>query len=70
MKELGDQLLLPVAVSGVARGVHQAKLPPMPAGTMALEYYIQATLGARTLVYPATAPAMNQTVVVSEMVAR
>jgi hypothetical protein len=50
-------------VNHLGRAVYQAALPP---ATEDFEYYIQAqTVDGKTLVWPATAPKINQTVVVS-----
>jgi hypothetical protein len=51
----------------VARSVFEVKLPPYSRKTMAIEYYIRATSGTTTLLYPPTAPALNQTVVVGKL---
>jgi hypothetical protein len=54
----------PIALTHIARGVHTVTLPPAQ-GT-AIEYYIRTvTTADRTLVWPATAPDLNQTVVVT-----
>ena len=45
----------------VARGVYEVELPRMTAD---LEYYLEGPAGAGVVRYPATAPALNQTVVV------
>jgi hypothetical protein len=44
-----------------ARGVFTGTLPP-PAG--AIEYYVEAKVGGEIALFPATAPALNQTVIV------
>ncbi len=49
----------------VARGVYAATLPAEAAGDD-FEYYVQATVGGKPLVFPPTAPALNQTVVVGQ----
>jgi hypothetical protein len=52
-----------VEVRHVGRAVYQAALPPAAED---FEYYIQAqTVDGKTLVWPATAPKINQTIVVS-----
>ncbi len=53
-----------VALEHVARGVYKVELPP-EATRADLEYYIRvATRGGATLLFPVTAPVLNQTVVV------
>ena len=47
----------------MARGVYAVTLPA-EATTADFEYYIEATVAGKRLVFPPTAPAMNQTVVV------
>ena len=49
----------------VARGVYTVALPAESVKSD-FEYYVHATAGDRSLVFPPTAPAMNQTVVVTE----
>ena len=51
----------------LARSVYEVKLPPLSAKTVAIEYYIRAASGPTTLLYPATAPDLNQTVLVGEL---
>jgi hypothetical protein len=65
-RPLGKGEFSKVPLTHVARRVFQVKLPPIPAGTAAIEYYIQAACGDVKLLFPATAPALNQTVVVGE----
>jgi hypothetical protein len=55
-----------IPLTHVARRAYQAELPVMPAGTAAIEYYLQAKCGQTTINFPTTAPAQNQTVVVLE----
>ncbi len=52
-----------IPLAQVARSVYRATLPAQKAGTT-LEYYIQANLRGREAFFPATAPNLNQTVVV------
>jgi hypothetical protein len=59
----GDFAKVPLAHAG--RRVYKAQLPPAPADAPAVEYYIQATCGGAPLVWPPTAPAMNQTIVIA-----
>jgi hypothetical protein len=49
----------------VARGVYTVTLPTDTV-KVDIEYYIQATTGGPSMVFPPTAPTMNQTVVVGE----
>jgi hypothetical protein len=44
----------------------KVKLPAPPAGVAAIEYYLQANGGGKTVCFPSTAPTLNQTVVVLE----
>jgi len=61
-RPLGKGEYRPVSLKHVARAVYTATLPPARAD---LEYYIQAeTREGGTLTWPATAPDLNQTVVV------
>ena len=62
-RPMGEGQFLPVPVEHVGRAVYQAALPP---ATKDFEYYIQAQRAdGKDLVWPATAPRLNQTVVVS-----
>ena len=49
----------------VARGVYSATLPA-EAVKADFEYYVRATVGGKSLVFPATAPALAQSVVVEQ----
>jgi hypothetical protein len=62
-RPLGPGPLLRVPLAHVARGVWSATLPP-DATKADLEYSIEAVVAGKKLVWPATAPAMNQSVVV------
>jgi len=53
-----------VPLRQTARGVYAAQIPTGRIGDNDIEYYVQAAVGASTVRFPATAPAMNQTVVV------
>ena len=64
-RPLGGDAFAKVPLQHVARGVHTVTLP-VEAVKADFEYYVQATVGGRSLVFPVTAPAMNQTVVVGE----
>jgi hypothetical protein len=54
-----------VPLTHVARGTYAVALPA-DAVKADFEYYVQATVGGKALVFPPTAPTLNQTVVVSE----
>jgi hypothetical protein len=60
-RELGRGEFRSVPLEHQARGVYMATLPP-PAG--AIEYYIEVKAGGETALFPATAPGLNQTVIV------
>ncbi|MFI5385791.1 MAG: malectin domain-containing carbohydrate-binding protein [Fimbriimonadales bacterium] len=61
-----------VPLSHVGRSVYRVTLPAVPTITQAIEYYIEAEYvesnARRRLMFPATAPAINQTVVVTSLV--
>ena len=62
-RPLGKGPFQRIEVKHLARAVYQATLPP---ATEDFEYYIQAqTEDGKDLAWPATAPRLNQTVVVS-----
>lgn len=65
VRSLGDGSFLSVPLTHVARGVYTITLPAESIESD-FEYYVQATCGDRSLVFPPTAPAMNQTIVVSQ----
>jgi len=55
-----------VPFAHVDRGVYKAALPPQDGAVVGIEYYVKATTDdGKTLVFPASAPALNQTVVVT-----
>jgi hypothetical protein len=54
-----------VPLRHVARRVYAVQIPAAPAGAIAIEYYIESESGGAALRWPATAPALCQTVVVS-----
>jgi hypothetical protein len=60
-REMGRGEFQNVPMGNLARGVFSATLPA-PAG--AIEYYIEARAGGETARFPATAPALGQTVIV------
>jgi len=50
----------------VARSVYSVRIPASRIGNRDIEYYVQASVGADIVKFPATAPAVNQTVVVQD----
>jgi len=60
-RPLGEGLYTARALTDVARGVYELTLPPQ-AGDF--EYYVEAQTPKEKVVYPVTAPNLNQTVVV------
>jgi hypothetical protein len=66
-RPLGKGKFAKLPVKHVARSVFEVKLPPLARKTVAIEYYIRATRGPTTLLYPPTAPVLNQTVLVGEL---
>ncbi|MGD0094801.1 MAG: hypothetical protein ABSE73_33230, partial [Planctomycetota bacterium] len=65
-RPLGQGDFAAIPLTHVNRGVYQVKLPAPGAAVAALEYYVKAVMeGGAELVFPASAPGMNQTVVVS-----
>ena len=63
-RPLGRGQFQRVPLAHVARGVHRVELPAAADGGTAVEYYIEAEAGAAKIVWPASAPALNQTVVI------
>jgi hypothetical protein len=62
-RPLGEGRFRQIDLTHVGRGVHTVTLPP--AKGQGLEYYVEARTRAGTkLVWPTSAPALNQTVVV------
>ncbi len=53
-----------VPLEHVARSVYSVRVPASQIGDNDIEYYVEASAGAEKIRFPATAPAMNQTVVV------
>lgn len=64
-RSLGPGEYAKVPLRHVARGVYTVTLPP-EAVKDDFEYYVRAVVGGRPLVFPPTAPSLNQTVVVVE----
>lgn len=64
-RSLGEGKFARMQLTHLARGVYSATLPPPGQDETGLEYYIQVVpVKGRTAYFPATAPAMNQTLVV------
>jgi hypothetical protein len=63
-REMGKGKFAKLPLQHVARGVCEVQLPSAPKKAEAIEYYIRATSGTNMLIYPPTAPALNQTVIV------
>ncbi len=61
-RELGSEQFQSAPLSHLGRSVYRASLPPAPES--GLEYYLEATIGQEQLCWPATAPRLNQTLVV------
>ena len=61
-RELGKNKFNKINLKHIARAVYSAELPPL---NKTIEYYIKAkTADGKKLIWPATAPELNQTVVV------
>ena len=65
-RPLGKDTFEKLPLEHVARSVYTARLLASQIGENDIEYYVQASVGASTIRFPATAPAMNQTVVVMQ----
>ena len=65
VRPLGSGSFCSIPLTHVTRSVYNVTLPAESIESD-FEYYVQATCGDSSLVFPPTAPAMNQTVVVSE----
>jgi hypothetical protein len=63
-RPLGRRAFARLPVEHVARSVYSVRLPAAQIGANDLEYYVEASTIAGKLRFPATAPTMNQTVVV------
>jgi hypothetical protein len=56
-----------IALTHIARGVYSVTIPARQIKITDLEYHIKVTVGdGRSLYFPATAPHINQTVVVTQ----
>jgi hypothetical protein len=64
-RPLGGDAFAKTPLVHVARGVYTVALPA-EAVKADFEYHVQATADGKSLIFPSTAPAMNQTVVVVE----
>jgi len=63
-RPLGKGEFETIPVEHVARGVYKTRIPAGRIAGNDFEYYVQTGAGANAIHFPATAPAMNQTVVV------
>jgi hypothetical protein len=63
-RPLGQGEFAATPLKHVARGVYTGKIPADQIVGRDFEYYVQASVGGNAIPFPATAPAMNQTVVV------
>ncbi len=63
-RPLGKGTFEKVPLEHVARGVYSARIPAAQIANNDIEYYVQASVGAGTIRFPATAPVLNHTVVV------
>jgi hypothetical protein len=59
-RPLGEGAFAEIAMEHAARGVYKAALPPL---SRDIEYYVEARVEDKALVFPAAAPAICQTVV-------
>jgi hypothetical protein len=64
-RPLGSGQFTSLPLTLIGRSVYEVTLPPMPPTTPAFEYYIQSEAGYSIVRFPVTAPALNQSVVVS-----
>jgi hypothetical protein len=63
-RSLGKGKFEKVPLEHVARSVYSVRVPASQIGDNDIEYYVEASAGTGKIRFPATAPAMNQTVVV------
>jgi len=63
-RPLGKGTFEKLPLEHAARSVYSVRIPATQIGDNDIEYYVQASVGTGTIRFPATAPAMNQTVVV------
>jgi len=59
-RPMGSGIFQKTAPSHAARGVYRVQLPPLAED---IEYYVEARVAGKGFVFPATAPDLNQTVV-------
>jgi hypothetical protein len=59
-RKMGQGAFEKMPVTHTARGVYRVQLPPL---TDDIEYYVQARVAGKGFVFPATAPDINQTVI-------
>ncbi len=60
-REMGRGAFRAIPLENVARGVYRLTLPAPAAG---IEYYLEAKADGQVVLFPATAPTLNQTVIV------
>jgi hypothetical protein len=65
-RPLGQAKFETVTVQHMARGVYAVRIPAQRIAGDDFEYYVQASIGRDTVYFPMTAPAMNQTVIVTQ----
>jgi len=63
-RSLGKGTFEKAPLEHVARGVYSARIPAAQIANHDIEYYVQTSVGGKTVRFPATAPVLNQTVVV------
>lgn len=63
-KPLGDGDFLEEPVMHMGRGVYAVSISSASLGAQDFEYYLEAETDGERLVYPATAPLLNQSVVI------
>jgi len=63
-RPLGQDKFASMPLQHVARSVYSVRVPAGRIGRDDIEYYVQASVGAETVRFPVTAPAMNQTIVI------
>jgi hypothetical protein len=63
-RPLGQGTFERLPLARVARSVYSARVPAARMGENGIEYYVQASVAASAIRFPATAPVMNQTVII------
>ncbi len=63
-RSLGKGKFEKVPLEHVARSVYSVRIPASQIGDNDIEYYLEASVDMGKIRFPATAPALNQTVVV------